>query len=137
MSDDNSPEETKSLETIREMAKLTMVSNRINAMQTRNLQLYPFVFFDGVKSARIDYDFSSQSLVEASEDKENIQIKYQLKPEIRNFKVIYYLDIEQDKGNNNLDRRFEALNGSITNLFWSGILVEVHFNDKMVYTSKK
>ena len=137
MSDDNSPEEIKSLETVREMAKLTMVSNRINELQAKNLKMYPFVFFDGVKTAHIDYDFSAESLIGAEEDNKNIQIKYHLTPQTKNFKVIYKLDIDQEKGNSNIDKRFEALSASIANLFWTGILVEVYFNDKIAYTSKK
>ncbi len=135
LSNENSKEETTSLETIREMAKLTMISNRINDIQARNLKMYPFVFFDGVKSAHIDYDFSTKSLVDTEEDQKNMQIKYQLKPETKNFKVIYRLDIDQENGNTNLDRRFEALKASIANLFWSGIAIEVYFNGKIAYKS--
>ena len=119
------------------MAKLTMVSNRINDVQERNLKMYPFIFFDGVTSARIDYDFSVTPLVSAEEDKKNLDIQYNLRAETNNFKVIYYLDIDQNKGNNDLDKRFQALHASINTLFWNGILVEVYFNNNMVYTSKK
>lgn len=124
-------------ETIREMARLTMFSNRINPLQERNLKMYPFVFFSGVKTARIDYDFSIQNLVNIEEDSKNVQLKYQLKPNVSNFKVIYSLDIDEGRDNDNIDKRFEALRSSITTLFWSGISVEVLFNGKKVYASEK
>lgn len=132
-----SDSDTKTHETIRDMAKLSLVSNRINEIQLKNLQTYPFVFFNGVNTASIDYDFSNKSLVSTSEDEKNLEISYQVKPQSRNFKVLYYLDIDENADNSNLDKRFETLRNSISNLFWRGILVEVYFNDKKVYTSKK
>src|ERR1017187_6508651 len=119
------------------MAKLSLVSNRINEIQLKNLQTYPFVFFNGVHAARIDYDFSNKSLVGTSEDEKNLEISYQVNPQTRNFKVIYHLDIDENENNANLDKRFDTLCNSISNLFWRGILVEVYFNDNRVYTSKK
>ena len=133
----NSPEETESLQTLREMAKLTMVSNRISEIQEYNLKMYPYIFFDGVKSARIEYDFSTQSIINTEEDKKNVQIQYQLKPDTKNFKVTYFLYIDENKGNDQLEKRFEALKTSISTLFWSGIATEVYFNDRIVYTDKK
>jgi hypothetical protein len=121
------------LEKIKEMAKLTMVSGRINSIQEKNLKMYPFVFFDGIKNAKIDYDFSNAAMIESKEDKKAIEIAYKIKkPETCNMYVAYHLELESDK-NDHLEKRFKALENAIHTLFWKEVKIKVYFNDKIVF----
>lgn len=107
---------------IREMATLTILSNRINPIQEKNLKMYPLVFFDGVKSVRIEYDLQHKKTTNDE-------------PVINSSLISYYLEI--DGHNSHLDSRFDALEKSVRNLFWNDLSVEVYFNDKIVFKSKK
>lgn len=142
MSDDK-----KTQETVREMARLALLSGRISEVQEKNLKLYPFVFFNGVLSATVDYDFSrldgifeqkdEKKLLEKEDTKAADAIKYKLeKPESRHFSVSYSLAIDETKENDQLDRRFEMLTKAIRALFWNETKIKVYFNGQLKYESK-
>jgi len=104
------------------MARLTVLSNKINPIQEQNMKMLPLICFDHVKSVRIDYDLSKTKTMEDG-------------PEINNSRVSYYLTIDESKENNHLQNRFLYLEGGLRNLFWKEICVEVYFNNKIVYKS--
>lgn len=121
---------------VKDMAKLSMLANKITEVQEKNLKLYPFVFFEGVKSARIDYDLSNNMDVDTTEDQKNANIGYKVKkPETKHLRISYYLELDEGQ-NSNLDKRFGAIEGSVRNLFWNQIAVEVYFNNELKYKSK-
>lgn len=128
---------------IREMAHLSIINGKINPVQEKNLKMYPFVFFNGVTAAQIEYDLTGKNRIEVEEDinldtlKDDKAIKYNFKrPSTDHFKVIYSLEInEQD--NDQLEKRFDAISKAVKTLLWNNILVEVKFNNKTVYSSKK
>lgn len=108
---------------IRDMATLAVLSNRISDFHEKNLKMYPLVFFNGVKSAKIDYDLERHKTVKDE-------------PEINKSLVTYYLEINESE-NDHLDKRFEAIETSVRGLLWNDITVEVYFNGKIVFKSKK
>lgn len=122
MSDDK-----QTLEAIKTMARLSVMTNQINGIQEKNLKLYPFVFFEGITSAKIEYDL---------EGKNKKELEYGEKPKAHDFKVIYHLELDE-KANNHLEKRFEAIKTAVLGLLWSDIEVEVRFNDRSVYKSKQ
>lgn len=123
--------------TIRDMARLSLLSNKINEIQEKNLKIYGFAFFYGVSEAKIDYDFSNKALVDTEEDKKNFELKYKLgELDTSHFRISYYLTIDEKTENSHLDKRFSALEQAVRHLFWKGIRVEVFFNDKKVFESK-
>lgn len=107
---------------VREMAKLTMLSNKINEIQEKNLKMFPLVFFNGVKSVKIDYDLGSEITDDTASGHRNF-VKYSIS-----------LDDTQDNGKPEL--RFEHLSKSVRGLFWNNIDVVVLFNGKKVYENK-
>lgn len=122
---------------IRDMAKLSMIENKVNDVQLTNLKMYPLVFFNGVRSASIDYDFyADKPAVEFEEDKKNLEIKYKFNKPKTNCKVAYRLDIDETVDNSHLEKRFQAIEQAVRNLFWKNTSVKVFFNDKMVFESK-
>lgn len=107
-----------------DMARLTVLSNKINPIQEKNMTMFPMVYFNGVKTVKIDYDLSKTKVVGDG-------------PEMNNSIVSYYLTMSPDSENDYLEKRFAHLENSIRNLFWKEVVLEVYFNDKIVYKSKK
>ena len=105
---------------LKEMAQLSLLANRISEIQEKNLKSFPFIFFNGVKSVKIDYDLSKPLTVKDSTGQH----------------VTYLLELEE-KENDHLEKRFEAIENSTRMLFWSDLKVRVFFKDKLVYESKK
>ena len=106
---------------IRDMAKLSVLSNRINEIQEKNLKMYPFVFFNDVKSVKIEYDLSRTD----REENKNPQDHH----------ITYQLELNEDS-NSQLDKRFFAIEEATRVLFWKDLKVRVFFNGKKAYESK-
>lgn len=112
-------------EKIRDMAKLSILANRISEIQEKNLKTYPFVFFNEVKSVTIDYNLGRMQTKQASKEKE---IKWDTW-------ISYYLELDESS-NPNQDKRFSSLEDAARTLFWNDLTVRVYFNNKKVYESK-
>jgi hypothetical protein len=95
---------------VRELAKLAVLSGRISEFHERNLNAYPFIFFNGVSEAAISYDLEKGG-------KNQITFKLTLKASADNL---------------DLDKRINALERSIKNLFWKDIEVSVYMDGKRV-----
>lgn len=108
---------------IREMAKLTMLSNKINPIQEKNLKMFPLVFFNGVKKAILEFDLCNGR---SAEDDNR-------RGDGRSF-VSYSLELDESL-NANLEARFAHIESSVRNLFWSDTKVIVNFNGKKVFES--
>lgn len=132
---------------IRDMAKLSLISNKISDVQEKNLKMYPFVFFNGVKAVKIDYDLSNNQLVDTEETrntkedvekgKEKLEIKFKFnQAQTNHLRVSYYLLIDSNTENDHADKRYKAIENSVRNLFWKETRVEVYINDKLMYESK-
>ena len=98
---------------VRELAKLSILSNRISEIHEKNLKAYPFIFFNGVKEAAIDYDL------------ERGQKNY----------VKFTLTLKDDKETPSMEKRLTALDQSVKNLFWKEVSTSVILNGKEVYNS--
>jgi hypothetical protein len=107
------------------MAMLSVLANRVSEVQTKNLQTFPFVFFNEVKEASIDYDLAHRSTEKTAPN-----------GPISKFdsRVTYHLTLNEG-ANANLEKRFFALQESVRVLFWKDITVEVYLNGKK-YESK-
>jgi hypothetical protein len=123
-------------DTIKKMAQFAISTNKISEIQIKNLQMWPFVFFNGVKSVNIDYDLTTNNAVSYEANKDN-DIKYKFaKPITDHFHISYDLEIDENQDNSHIEKRFKALENSIQTLFWSGIPLSVAFNGRNVYKSK-
>lgn len=117
---------------VKDMAKLVLVSGKISETHEKNMKMYPFIYFDGVKEVKIDYDLSHRADA-MLDNKNNLTVN----SPIRNNVVTYYLSLNEGTSNDKLDKRFAALEASIRTLFWKDVIVEVFINEKIVYKSKK
>lgn len=120
--------------TIKEMAKMIVLSNRISDVHEKNIKMWPFIMFNGVSTVKIDYDLSRRDDVDI-DNKNNLTVK----SPIRNSFIAYYLSMDPyyENLNPNLDKRFKALEDSVRSLFWKDISVEVFVNDIIKYKSVK
>lgn len=105
------------------MAKLSILANRISEVQEKNLKHYPFVFFNEIRSIKIDYDLAR---------KEN-----SVEEQGSNHRVTYYLELDELSNNMHLEKRLLCIESAVRVLFWKDILVEVFFNGKKIYPSVK
>lgn len=108
---------------LKEMAQLSLLANRISEIQERNMKNYPFVFFENVTLASIDYDLGHGFNEEAKQLQHNSY-------------VTYNLELNEEENAPFLDKRFAALESSIRAIFWKDIKVKVLFNKKQVFESK-
>jgi hypothetical protein len=123
--------------TLKQMAKLSITSGKISEIHVKNLQIWPFVFFNGVRTVNIDYDLTTNNCVSYDTDsKGEIDYKFS-KPITDHFHISYDLDIDETQDNSNLEKRFDALEKSVQTIFWAGIPLKVSFNGRNVYGSKK
>jgi hypothetical protein len=120
-------------QTIKEMAALVMKTNRITPIHETNMKMYPLIFFNGVTAVKIDYDLHVRDDVEVDDQANKLIIK----APIRNNYVAYYLTVDENSDNSNINKRLEALETSTRTLFWNDVVVEVYINDQIIYKSKK
>jgi hypothetical protein len=117
---------------VKDMAKLVLVAGKISDMHVKNMQMYPLIYFNGVKTVKIDYDLSHKA--DALVDKDN---NLTINAPHRSNVVTYYLTMHEGAVNDKLDKRYAALTASIRTLFWKDVVVEVFMDEKIVYKSKK
>jgi len=108
---------------LQEMAQLSLLANRISEVQEKNMKSYPFVFFEQVGLASIDYDLGHGFNEKAKQLEHNSYITYDL-------------ELNEAANAKNLDKRFAALEAALRAVFWKDIKVKVLFNRKQVFESK-
>lgn len=94
---------------IKEMARLTMLSNRLNPIQERNMKMFPLVFFEGVVKATMTFDLSCRP---DSMDTRETYVNYQIL-------------IADDQQITDKAYRTKSLQEAVRGLFWSNLKVEV------------
>lgn len=123
-------------EIAQEMARLTLLTNKLNDVQLQNIKMFPFVFFDGVNEVAIDYDLSNNTIIDTEEDTKNLEIDYKFSSETNHLRVTYHLTIDQAIQQTHMHTRFMALEGSIRNLLWKEIKVQVFINGVKAFESQ-
>lgn len=122
---------------VREMARLSLLTNKINEIQEKNLKMFPLVCFDGVKSGKIEYNLSNDQMVDSEEDKKNVEISYKIhKADTSHLHVNYFLTIDENVDNNNMEKRCQGLESFVRNLLWKEIKVQITINGKLKFESK-
>lgn len=104
-------------------AQLAIFAHRISEKQEKNMKMYPFVFFEGVTSVKIDYDLGHG----VNEEKKEIN---------HNSHVTYYLALDESLNEKALDKRYAATEAAVRAIFWKDVKVKIYFNDNLKYESK-
>lgn len=124
-------------EQVREMARLTLLTNKLNPIQEKNLKMYPLVFFNGIRYAKVDFDVSNNQMVDSEEKPDDLELTYKFsQADTSHLRVSYHLDIDEEEPNDNLPRRFEAIEQAVRNLLFKEIKVQVFLNGKLRFESK-
>ncbi len=92
--------------TIQELNSLALFSGRLSEIHIKNLESFPFIYFNGVTEAKIDYD------VAQLKDKESC--------------IHYNLTLNQE--NDHLDKRFLGLENALKALFWKEVVLKLSIN---------
>lgn len=98
---------------LKDLTKLGVFSGRVSEVHMKNLQSFPFVFFNGIKEVSIDYD--------VSQSKEGQSY------------VKYNIDLQGD--NDNVQYRCHCIENAVRSVFWKEINVIVCINETEVYRS--
>lgn len=118
-------------QTVRDMAKLSMFSNRLSDVQINNLKMYPFIFFEGVQSVKLDYDLDQARHVGTSPNKETLEIEYSISNKILNHTISYNLKVGGTP-QTYLSKRVQALTQAVHDLLWKDIEVKILLNGKKI-----
>jgi len=116
---------------VKGMAALVLSSGRLSEFHEKNLKMYPMIYFNDVKEVKIEYDLAVRHDAEV-DSKNNLTLK---KP-LQNCIISYFLKLDESL-QDSVQKRFDALEGSVRNLLWKDLPVEIYFNDRIVYKSKK
>ena len=98
---------------VRELAQLSILSNRISEVHKKNMKSYPYIVFNGFVSADVDYDLERGN---------------------KNF-VSYNITLKTDADNPFMEKRLDALDKSIKNLFWKEVGVIIKINGEKKFDS--
>lgn len=132
-------DEAQTREKVRDMAKLSVLTDRLSEMQVKNLKMYPFVFFEGVERAEINYDLHNDMAVseKVAQDKDkNFQLDYKIEaPSTGHLRVSYFLTLDE-RLNGMIEKRYSAIEQAVRTLLWKQIRVEVYLNGKLKFESK-
>ena len=116
---------------VKGMASLVLSSGRLSEFHERNLKMYPLIYFNAVTEIKIDYDLTV--IHDADVDQKN---NLKLRKPLQSCKVSYFLKLDESL-QDSPQKRFDALETSVRTLFWKDLPVEIYFNDKIVFKSKK
>jgi len=97
-----------------DLTKLGLFFGRVSELHLKNMQSFPWIFFNDLKEVKLDYDIATT--------KEGAS-------------VVSY-DLSVLKENDNLDKRYGALESAIRHLFWKEVKVKISINGKEVYKSE-
>lgn len=128
---------SKAMETLKEMAKLTMLSNKLNDIQLKNLSMFPLIFFNKINQVTVDYDLSNNLAVDTEEDSNKLDIKYTFESATQHLTVKYLLETNESVEQDSLAKRFDALETSVRGILWKDINVKVYINNKLLIESTK
>ena len=97
-----------------DITKLGLFLGRVSEVHLKNLKSFPWIFFNGLSQVGLDYDIAST--------KEGVS------------SVSYDLAVGQE--NDNLPKRYQALEAAVRSLFWKDVKVAVSINGKEVFKSE-
>jgi len=100
---------------LKDLTKLVMFSGRLSEVHTKNLQAFPFIFFNGVQfPVNLEHDIST----------------------IKEVPSLISYDLTLDQENDQLEKRYLALESAIRDLFWKEMKLKLSINGKEVFKSE-
>ena len=100
---------------LQDVTKLGIFFGRISQVHFESLKSFPWIFFNDVTEFSLDYNIASKK-----EEGDS---------------VVFY-DLVLTKDNDNLDKRYKALEDAVRALFWKEVQVKILINHVEVYKSE-
>lgn len=91
---------------IKDLNSLGIFSGRISEPQSKSMDSYPFIFFNGVKEVKLTYELAQQRGQES-------YIQY---------------DLTLGQENEQMPKRFAALESALKSLFWKEVQLKLSIN---------
>ncbi len=99
-----------------ELNRMVLMTGRITKAHEKNLGNFPYIFFNELKEAKLDYRIGT-----SSEDSLTL--------------FTYELTINQE-ANDFMDKRYRALEQAVRDLFWKEAKIVVKINGQETYKSE-
>lgn len=99
----------------KELKKLMIVSGRLPETHWKTIQSYPFIFFNDVSEAKLEYSV-------AIKPSEHTVFHYELSTNI--------------ESNNCIEKRYKGIEKAIKDLFWKEAQIKISINGQEVYKSE-
>lgn len=100
--------------TLEDMRKITMLTGQLSSVHEQNLQTWPYIAFESVENAEIDYDLSKAYFEEVGQNR-----------------IEFNLKIAQSQ--EQVENRCKCLASWVRDMFWKEIAVTVKINGAKVY----
>ena len=98
-----------------DLTKLMLFFGRIPETHIKSLQSYPFIYFNDLKEAKLDYVVAKD----------------------KNGETIFSYDLSLNlEPNDHLDKRYKALEVAVRNLFWKEAKIKITINGQEAYKSE-
>lgn len=98
-----------------DLTKLMLFFGKVSEVHLKNLQSFPFIYFNGLTEAKLDYSIATTDKNEATT-------------------FIYDLSLSLES-NDMLDKRYKALESAVRGLFWKEAGIQIKINGEEVYKS--
>ncbi len=98
---------------LKDLTSLGVFSGRISEVHMINLKNFPWIFFNGLKEAAMDYDIDH----------------------MREDKAIVHYDLTIDIENDHIQERCMAIESAVRSLFWKEMTVVISINKEEVFKS--
>jgi hypothetical protein len=99
---------------LQDLTKLVLFSGRLSEVHVKNLEAFPFIFFNGVEEAKIEHDISTVKDIPST--------------------VFYDLTLNED--NDHIEYRCKTLEDAVRSLFWNEVKLKISINSEEVYKSE-
>lgn len=101
---------------IEDLTKMVMFSGRISSVHIENLKAYPWIFFNDLTEAKLDY---------------SVETTDKNKPTVFSYDLTLKLE-----SNDKLYKRYDALELAVRQLFWKEVKIVVKINGEEVFKSE-
>lgn len=99
---------------IQDLTKMALFSGRLSEVHLENLRRFPFIFFNGLKQAKLEHDIHTTKEFPST--------------------ISYDLTIEGE--NDQLEKRYSALESAVRSIFWKEMVVKISIDNVEVFKSE-
>jgi hypothetical protein len=101
-------------DTHKDLTNMVLFTGQLSDIHIKNMKSFPFIFFHDVLQAKLDYSIGTK----------------------KNESSLVSYDLTLNKENDNLDKRYKALESAIHQLFWKEVKIQVKINGNEAYKSE-